>query len=223
MTTTPDAPSPAEAVAPPPRGWPVIPTILVLAAVATMIALGIWQLQRKGEKEALIALYERNGAMSATVTYPKLPPVPDAMLYRKSSVICLEPVRWDPRSGTDRKGGGGIRMIADCRTGAEGPGVLVDIGIADDFTPPKWAGGAVQGTIVPGPEQPSLIERLTGRAVPARAMLVADQPAAGLRPSAVPSAADMPNNHLAYAVQWFLFAAIALIIYIIAVRRRLQR
>jgi cytochrome oxidase assembly protein ShyY1 len=33
----------------------------------------------------------------------------------------------------------------------------------------------------------------------------------------------MPNNHLAYAVQWFLFAAIALIIYIIAVRRRLQR
>ena len=68
MTTTPDAPSPGEAVAPPPRGWPVIPTILVLAAVATMIALGIWQLQRKGEKEALIALYERNGAMSATVT-----------------------------------------------------------------------------------------------------------------------------------------------------------
>ncbi|MBN8805598.1 MAG: hypothetical protein BGO58_11940 [Sphingopyxis sp. 65-8] len=222
MTTTPDAPSPGEAVAPP-RGWPVIPTILVLAAVATMIALGIWQLQRKGEKEALIALYERNGAMSATVTYPKLPPVPDAMLYRKSSVICLEPVRWDPRSGTDRKGGGGIRMIADCRTGAEGPGVLVDIGIADDFTPPKWTGGTVQGTIVPGPEQPSLIERLTGRAVPARAMLVADQPAAGLRPSAVPSAADMPNNHLAYAGQWFLFAAIALIIYIIAVRRRLQR
>ena len=114
-------------------------------------------------------------------------------------------------------------MIADCRTGSEGPGVLVDIGIADDFTPPKWTGGTVQGTIVPGPEQPSLIERLTGRAVPARAMLVADQPAAGLRPSAVPSAADMPNNHLAYAVQWFLFAAIALIIYIIAVRRRLQR
>ena len=57
MTTTPDAPSPGEAVAPPPRGWPVIPTILVLAAVATMIALGIWQLQRKGEKEALIALF----------------------------------------------------------------------------------------------------------------------------------------------------------------------
>ena len=111
----------------PVRRWPLIPTVLVLAAVAVMIALGVWQLQRKSEKEALIALYQRNMAMSSLVTYPELPPVPDAMLYRKSSVVCLEPVRWEPRSGTDRKGRSGIRMIADCRTGAEGPGVLVDV------------------------------------------------------------------------------------------------
>ena len=92
-----------------------------------MIALGVWQLQRKDQKEALIALFQRNSAMSATVAYPKLPPVPNTMLYRKSSVVCLEPVRWDPRSGTDQKGRAGFRMIADCRTGAEGPGVLVDV------------------------------------------------------------------------------------------------
>src|SRR3546814_16739325 len=95
------------------RRWPLIPTLLVAAAILTMIALGVWQLQRKGEKEALIALYERNRAMSATVAYPALPPVPDAMLYRKSSVTCLEPVRWDPRSGTDREGKSGIRLVAD--------------------------------------------------------------------------------------------------------------
>jgi len=218
MTDEPAAP----AAAAPPRRWPIIPTIVVLAAVATMIALGVWQLQRKAQKEALIALYQRNMAMSATVAYPDLPPVPDAMLYRKSSVTCLEPVRWDQRSGTDRKGAQGIRMIADCRTGAEGPGVLIDMGTAEDFTPPKWTGGTVQGTIVPGPEQPTVIERLTGHAMPARAMLVADVPAPGLRPSAVPSADDTPNNHLAYAGQWFLFAAAALIIYILAVRRRLR-
>src|SRR3546814_8041137 len=41
-------------------------------------------LQRKSDKEALIALYQRNMAMSSLVTYPELPPVPDAMLYRKS-------------------------------------------------------------------------------------------------------------------------------------------
>jgi cytochrome oxidase assembly protein ShyY1 len=207
---------------PAPKRWPLIPTILVLAAVAVMIALGVWQLQRKTEKEALIALFQRNMAMSSMVAYPELPPVPDAFLYRKSSVVCLEPVRWDPRSGTDRKGKSGIRMIADCRTGAEGPGVLVDVGIGDDFAPPKWTGGVVQGTIVPGPEQPSVMQRLMGNATPARAMLIADQPAAGLRASAVPSAEDTPNNHLAYAGQWFLFAAAALVIYILAVRRRLR-
>ncbi|MHA4837301.1 SURF1 family protein [Sphingopyxis sp. MSC1_008] len=204
------------------RRWPLIPTILVLVAVAAMIALGVWQLQRKSEKEALIALYQRNVAMSSLVTYPELPPVPDAVLFRKSSVVCLEPVRWDPRSGTDRKGAAGIRMIADCRTGAEGPGVLVDVGIADDFTPPEWKGGTVQGTIVPGPEQPTVMERAMGKAVPARAMLIADAPVAGLRASAVPPADNTPNNHLAYAVQWFLFAAAALVIYILAVRRRLR-
>ena len=206
----------------PKRRWPLIPTILVLAAVAVMIALGVWQLQRKSEKEGLIALFQRNMAMSSTVAYPELPPVPDAFLYRKSSVVCLEPVRWDPRSGTDRKGKSGIRMIADCRTGAEGPGVLVDVGIGDDFAPPKWTGGTVQGTIVPGPEQPTVMERAMGKAAPARAMLIADMPAPGLRASAVPSADDTPNNHFAYAMQWFLFAAMAPVIYILAVRRRLR-
>lgn len=206
----------------PPRRWPLIPTLLVLAAVAVMIALGVWQLQRKSEKEALIALFQRNMAMSSLVTYPKLPPVPDALLFRKSSVVCLEPVRWDPRSGTDRKGMTGIRMIADCRTGAEGPGVLVDVGIGDDFAPPEWKGGTVQGTIVPGPDQPTVMERAMGKTTPARAMLIADMPVAGLRASAVPSAENTPNNHLAYAGQWFLFAAAALVIYILAVRRRLR-
>lgn len=211
-----------ETATPDKRPWPLIPTILVLIAVAVMIGLGVWQLQRKAEKEALVALHQRNMAMSSLVAYPELPPVADAFLYRKSSVVCLEPVRWDPRSGTDRKGKAGFRMIAECRTGAEGPGVLVDVGIGDDFTPPKWTGGIVQGTIVPGPDQPTVMARATGKAVPARAMLIADTPAAGLRASAVPSADDTPNNHLAYAGQWFLFAAAALIIYILAVRRRLR-
>src|SRR3546814_12786589 len=102
--------------------------------------------------------------MSATVAYPALPPVPDAMLFRQSSVTCLEPVRWDPRSGTDRSGKSGIRMVADCRTGAEGPGALVDLGIAEDFTPPEWKGGRVQGTLAQGTRQTTLNPRRTPRA-----------------------------------------------------------
>ena len=37
---------------------PVIPTLLVALAVATMIGLGIWQLQRKEQKDALLSRYE---------------------------------------------------------------------------------------------------------------------------------------------------------------------
>lgn len=210
------------AEAPQRRGWPIIPSIIVGAAVLVMIGLGLWQLQRKSEKEALIALFERNMAMAESVAYPELPPVDPAFLYRKSSFVCLDVVRYAPRGGTDRDGKSGIRMLADCRTGADGPGALADIGTADDFTLPEWDGGTVVGRIVPGPQQPTLIEQLTGKAEPARPMLVADEPAAGLRPSAVPSAADTPNNHFAYAMQWFFFAAGAAIIFLLAARRRLR-
>ena len=50
--------------------------------------------------------------------------------------------------------------------------------------------------------------------------LVASNPAPGLQASAPPSLDDIPNNHLSYAVQWFLFATVALVIYGLALRRK---
>jgi surfeit locus 1 family protein len=44
----------------------------------------------------------------------------------------------------------------------------------------------------------------------------------GLEPSASPSIATIPNNHRSYALQWFSFAAIALVIYGLAVWKRLN-
>ncbi|HBM05474.1 MAG TPA: threonine synthase, partial [Erythrobacter sp.] len=49
------------------------------------------------------------------------------------------------------------------------------------------------------------------------------QGVAGLAPLAPPDPRDLPNNHLAYAGQWFFFALTALIIYILALRRRATR
>ncbi len=37
---------------------------------------------------------------------------------------------------------------------------------------------------------------------------------------APPDPNDLPNNHLAYAGQWFFFALTALVIYWLALRRR---
>jgi surfeit locus 1 family protein len=54
-------------------------------------------------------------------------------------------------------------------------------------------------------------------------MLVADVPAPGLAASTPPDPAAIPNNHLAYAVQWFVFAGVALLIYGLALRRRREK
>ena len=43
---------------------------------------------------------------------------------------------------------------------------------------------------------------------------------AGLDQLAPPDPRDMPNNHLSYAVQWFLFALTALVIYFLALRKK---
>ncbi len=53
-----------------------------------------------------------------------------------------------------------------------------------------------------------------------RARLIAAPPLAGLAANAAPDPTDIPNNHFSYAVQWFLFAATALVIYALALRKR---
>jgi surfeit locus 1 family protein len=51
-------------------------------------------------------------------------------------------------------------------------------------------------------------------------MLIATPPLAGLDANAPPDVESVPNNHLAYGVQWFFFAGVATVIYLLAVRRR---
>ena len=48
-------------------------------------------------------------------------------------------------------------------------------------------------------------------------------PVGASSPLAAPDPRDLPNNHLAYAGQWFFFALTALVIYILALRRRSTR
>jgi surfeit locus 1 family protein len=52
--------------------------------------------------------------------------------------------------------------------------------------------------------------------------LVAVPPQAGLSQLALPDPGDLPNNHLAYAGQWFFFALTALVIYGLAIRKKLR-
>lgn len=199
---------------------PLLPTIIVGLAVATMIALGVWQLQRKAEKEALIALYAANTG-KPPIAFPDMAPVRDAEMFRKSTLNCLEVVEWQTVSGRDANGQSGFQYIADCKTGPEGPGALVAYGIADrPDIKPEWKGGLVGGTIITEPSRYGVIERMLGKAPVPRPMIVADKTSGGMRPVAQPDPKSVTNNHMSYALQWFFFSAAALVIYLLALRRR---
>lgn len=202
------------------RRWPILPTLFVLAACATMIALGVWQLQRGAEKDALLNVYATNLTRPAT-SLPDAGPVPPAAMFRRATANCLEVVNWRVVGGRSTDGRTGYRQLAECRTGAEGPGFVADMGMTEDTAfRPGWIGGPVTGIITEEPVEGGLWASLTGtRAVP-RPMLVASEPAPGLSASAPPDPSSVPNSHLAYAGQWFLFALAAAVIYVLALRKR---
>jgi cytochrome oxidase assembly protein ShyY1 len=197
---------------------PLLATVIVGFAIVTMVALGIWQLQRRDEKEALLAQITANRQL-APIAFPAIP-IGDTLLFRRASAFCLKPVSWQSRGGRDAAGKPGWREIASCSTGAEGPGVMIQIGVAPTATArPTWGGGKVSGYISYAPSTTPMIVAAFTHA-PRTLMLVADPPQAGLAANPPADLSSVPNNHLAYAVQWFLFAAIAAIIYAIALRRR---
>src|SRR4051812_7519102 len=95
---------------------PLVPTLIVLAAVILMVRLGIWQLHRAHEKEAMLARYEQN----STLPPMALPPVAvadDKLLYRTATAFCLQVAGWRQAGGESASGKGGTRYLAECRTG----------------------------------------------------------------------------------------------------------
>ncbi len=193
------------------RRIPVIPTIVVTLTIAAMIALGLWQLLiRLPEKEAYLAQLAGNPA-KPVVTFPATPD--DRLLFRRTKAMCLEPVS----ISTAGAGAAGFRLIASCRTG-----IKVQLGTTHDPSfRLNWRGGAVSGWISHAPDATPLIGQIFRRA-PQAMLLVADTPAAGLTANTQPDIGIVPNNHFAYAWQWFFFAAVAAVIYTLAVRKRLR-
>jgi cytochrome oxidase assembly protein ShyY1 len=188
------------------RRWPLIPTILVAAAIATMIGLGIWQLQRRQEKIALLDTLVA-AQNQPPIDWPTAPFTGPPPLFRAATGHCLSVTGFRTAAGQNRGGDPGFLVIADCRVGAEGPGMAVELGWSKDPSAGReYKGGLVHGIIAP--------DRLS------RMRLVSTEPGPGLVASAAPSPDSIPNNHLSYAVQWFLFAAAAGLIYVLALRRR---
>jgi cytochrome oxidase assembly protein ShyY1 len=191
------------------RKLPLVPTILVGLAIAIMIGLGGWQLERRQEKLALLDSY-RAASVLPPIGWPSVPPKEPLPLFRSATGNCLQVTGFRTSAGQNLQGEPGFLIIADCRTGAEGPGMAVELGWSKNPN----AGRAFHGGLVSGVIAPDRINRMR---------LVAASPGPGLMASAPPSPDTISNNHLSYAVQWFLFAAIAAVIYTLALHQRWRK
>ena len=187
-----------------PRRIPIVSTLVVLAAVATMVSLGIWQLHRKAWKEGLIARYEQAETMNSEVPWPTGPGEYESALYRRSSVNCAVVTGMAEIAGRSANGVPGWAHIAHCSLPGGGA-ADVALGWSNGPAPVSWRGGPVSGWVA-GSEN--------------AVRLVASPPEADLAQLAAPDPRDLPNNHLSYAVQWFLFATTAVVIYVLALRKK---
>ena len=193
---------------------PVLPTIIVAAAVAVMVALGVWQLQRAQWKERMIAELAAAQALPAVDLDPLLgPDLPERPIaFRRALVSCTaRDVEVSARAGRSLAGASGYAFYGPCRPGEPGWAGRLQVNAGWSQRPdaarrlslPATVAGVI-GTTEPG--QPII--------------LTAAQPLPPFEASAPPRVEDIPNNHLAYAGQWFLFALAAAVIYVLAVRRR---
>lgn len=199
---------------------PTGPTLLVAAAVPAMVALGFWQLDRREEKAALLA------RVAAEERQPDLPevdlrarPWPEGLGRRRAILRCAFDRRSPPdeRAGRDRSGRVGYSYFLSCPKTYEHGAIEVNAGWSprpNVALPGLDRPIDVRGILLPLPPE-QLRDMLDG--APYR--MIADPALPPLKPSGLPVRADIPNNHLSYAVQWFSFAAMLAVIWALYVRR----
>lgn len=211
------------------RSW--IPLIAAAVIAAVCVRLGLWQLDRLEQRKA------RNATIAAAFHEPPLP-AQVAMRDRATRFRRVTAAgRWDygrERTvyGRTRNGSPGVHVVTPMILG-DSAEILVNRGWvyspdARTIDLPKWREGD-QGQIVGYVDDPPSSLRPS---IPPRLYVVAladsgSPPAtvsAGKRPARLPVPAFGDEGpHLSYAVQWFSFAAIALIGPPLVVRRQRRR
>ncbi len=209
---------------------PIFGTMVVLALAGMLAGLGIWQLKRAAWKADLLARLE------AAPGLPLLEPRDflDSTLglksvqYRRAQHICRPgTVRpYDLKGGASRGGQGGFLVLVSCRPPATQASKPPDIVVVAGWTRRPDAMSLsytvdmmFEGLVIERPYGDALDDK--GQRRPGF-MLIPTTAIPGLEPSQLPSARDMPDNHLAYAGQWFGLAGALLAIYGLWLRRRLK-
>lgn len=210
------------------RSW--IPLLAAALIAAVCVRLGLWQLERREQRKArnaTIAAAFREAPIAA-----KLAMSESATRYRR----VLARGRWDYAreatiAGRTRNGSPGVHIVTPMILDDADTEILVNRGWV--YSPdartvdlPRWHEGAQAEFIGYLDDLPSSLResRPLARYVVAIADSAAVPAAVGDRPArlSVPAFGD-EGPHLNYAVQWFSFAAIALIGAPIVVRGQRRR
>lgn len=209
----------------------VLALVIGLAAAAVCARLGIWQLDRHAERAAWNAKVAARLESHPLVLTSGLVAAPaDSLLYRRVQArgrFAFADQRTEPNKSL--RGRPGVYVVTPLRF-ADGTGVLVQRGFApapDGMTVDAAQLAEPESTVVEG-----VLLSATGRlAVHPESVAVGypllplvirrTVPAAGL-PGGLAIVGLPPRDagpHLSYAIQWFAFAAIALVGGILLARR----
>ena len=200
---------------------PIIPTILTFVMLTLLVTLGIWQLQRRAWKAELI------GQLEAAQTQPMLEPADfrqamqdeKSVQYRRAELPCSpgKVLPYDLKGGSSLGDVSGYLVLVSCRPNRRPPDIVAVAGWTrrpDAATVELDVDMVFRGVI---------IERPYGDAPDRpRFMLIPDTAVAPLERSRLPTPADLPDNHLSYAGQWFGLAGVLVVIYGLWLRKRLR-
>ena len=200
---------------------PVWPTLIVLIMLATLVGLGVWQLQRRAWKADLIAQLE------AAPSAPLLEPGDflaamqgrKSIQYRRAELPCSPGtvLPYDLKGGSSASGTSGYLVLVSCRPNRKAPDIVVAAGWTwrpDAVRVPITVDTVFTGLIIENPYGDA-----AGRP---RFMLIPDTAVPPLQPSRLPTPQDLPDNHLSYAGQWFGLALALATIYGLWLRKRLN-
>lgn len=201
----------------------LVPLIFGIVGTAILMSLGLWQLRRMEWKNAMLSEIQA-GIDAAPVP---LPLVPDPSMKYLPVVLSGRTTGQEilVLSGT-RESGGGYNVVSGFVT-EDGRRIMVDRGFVTqdqrrDPRPPvaldvvgnlHWPqeknGSTPEPDLAAGiwfaRDVPAMAEALQSAPVLVVAAAIGGNPQ-GVQPIPV-AIAGIPNNHLSYAVQWFLFAA----------------
>jgi len=211
--------------------------IVGLGGAAILVWLGLWQVQRLAEKEAIIA--DINARITATPVDLPDDPDPEADAYLPVTVTGDVGAEALHVLVSQKQKGAGYRVIAPM-TLEGGRRILVDLG----FTPtqnketispqgPATLTGNLQwpqevDSFTPEPDTQGNIwfarnVPLMAETLDTEPLLVVARDGTGPDPKITPLPVDtarIPNDHLQYVITWFSLAAIWLAMTVLFLRRR---